>query len=1287
MMRFLTMLATVVILSAAANGTNYYVSPRGGNNASAGTSWATAWAHPNKGNGTMVSGDVMEIAPGTYDTVYINPPNSATAFTVYACSSYTTNINAGRSNTILSAGLPLTAGWTNVTGNIWRYNALFSPRWNTLQDYNVVLTQGDSLSLGGKSTLGGSFASYTSWITASGMHWYDVTNDSLFFRAFGDVDPNTVSIRASISPMFYAGSTSEGAVKIVGLGLYHAQRGPVWIGNDGMSGSSDAPDSIWILHCNVRYGGDCGPANNAGLIYGGFDSGAPPSTANAFANFIQVRACSLQYCKTPGGDYDGGGGVDTYVFSQSIFDSNYVDNCKAGGFMFKYGGGTSAGFAFANVIAFNTVVGGRAGVWAGPRQDSLMIYGNIFTGQTYMGVTIYSTGSNVPYHGRCMILNNTFVNSPGSSGYNILIAPIAESDSGMNEVKYNVASQGSTGGTIGFDVMGGEAGAQTPVTETHWVVDSNMWYRTAGSFSCRYSDNNGSCSGSSFANWQACLGGYDVHGTATTNPNLSGYSRPSASGEMNRTYGGRTWTIYGAVQNDVCPDTLVAPVFQSPSNGATGQTNSVILDWSDSTQAGTVDLYDLQVDNNSDFSSLTFSSSTPWSSDTVSATLTHLVTYYWRVRSRSDCDTSAWSGYRSLVAENYSWTMPSRQNNPLNWALDSMSTLDDHGAILVGMDAATPADGDTLAIRAGWKVIIWSADAPAAKILKDYDSTRRLIIYSSLDHGLKSISSAIDTVAPGNNWSDLTDEYSHHRKICNDSSKSYYSLFYHFNEATKILLSPRAAGGGYTYHDTVNFPACTLPISDDDSSSVIPDSYSSPYFASYGTLDTMLIDTVGLIIHRSFNYQGTPQGSRVTRVYLDFSNPLARYCELSYISRAFASNYANLGGTANDVYGWGALSAGGYHWDGIFLDNSSDQSNYSPEGMTIISGGNIRCSRGVLGKWNADSTRNKINSHAKEYFAYVTDYCNSIGKITAANFGAWNENLSSRNPITQWYNDSNRINLKVLEFSSWDGGYSTESAYESGSGSTTLGRSIAQQQQMDSLARANDFYVMYGGRVDFIDTVTSTGWAAMKQAFMRSDWTRIKTALGYRGIYAPQPLIATATTAPTPTFVYRPCSNSSGVGYAGLNYSPDCNDRSEVDTYVNLSILPYMKTYDLGKKIADSTATLTLTDGTAQTVSVYKTFWRDVVGTDTTYSYIFYFPRRLSTWEWRPSDNHYVLIDPPPVNFKRLEYDGTLTTISGAAQYCYIGNQLILSYSTATPFVESPMNTLRGTTLKGVTIK
>ena len=163
------------------------------------------------------------------------------------------------------------------------------------------------------------------------------------------------------------------------------------------------------------------------------------------------------------------------------------------------------------------------------------------------------------------------------------MTPIIADSTGSNEIKYNIIFDTATATTAIAVIDQGEATDIDFVT--HIVIDSNMYYRGGSSFATTFPAWC-ACTGTNFTAWQSC--GFDVHGSATTNPNFYtsqtptavGLSRPSASGEMNRTYGGRTWTIYGAIQNDACPDTLVAPVFQFPANGATGQTNSVILDWS-----------------------------------------------------------------------------------------------------------------------------------------------------------------------------------------------------------------------------------------------------------------------------------------------------------------------------------------------------------------------------------------------------------------------------------------------------------------------------------------------------------------------------------------------------------------------------------------------------------------------------------------------------------------------------------------------------------------------------------
>ena len=130
-----------------------------------------------------------------------------------------------------------------------------------------------------------------------------------------------------------------------------------------------------------------------------------------------------------------------------------------------------------------------------------------------------------------------------------MISPIS---TGNNRIAYNVVfDTTSRNYSIRFDVQGGEASAQTPFTETYWDIDSNMYYHGGDAFTSTFTDNNTTCTGTNWTAWQAC--GFDANGLNSTNPNFTAsqtptLTRPSASGEMNYTYLGRTWTVYGAIQ-------------------------------------------------------------------------------------------------------------------------------------------------------------------------------------------------------------------------------------------------------------------------------------------------------------------------------------------------------------------------------------------------------------------------------------------------------------------------------------------------------------------------------------------------------------------------------------------------------------------------------------------------------------------------------------------------------------------------------------------------------------------
>lgn len=102
-------------------------------------------------------------------------------------------------------------------------------------------------------------------------------------------------------------------------------------------------------------------------------------------------------------------------------------------------------------------------------------------------------------------------------------------------------------------------------------------------------------------------------------------------------------SYFGALTTEIC-DTLFDPILVSPADLATGQINPVTIDVGDINGAYT---YKIEIDDNSNFSSLFSSVSSPVSQSDVSG-LTASTTYYWRTRGEG-CDTSKWSATRTFT--------------------------------------------------------------------------------------------------------------------------------------------------------------------------------------------------------------------------------------------------------------------------------------------------------------------------------------------------------------------------------------------------------------------------------------------------------------------------------------------------------------------------------------------------------------------------------------------------------------------------------------------------------------
>jgi hypothetical protein len=109
-----------------------------------------------------------------------------------------------------------------------------------------------------------------------------------------------------------------------------------------------------------------------------------------------------------------------------------------------------------------------------------------------------------------------------------------------------------------------------------------------------------------------------------------------------------------------CPEPE-PPVLVSPSNHATGLPQPIDLDWNPVTGA---DYYEVQVDDNGDFSSPELNEQTANTTYSVSG-LAEGATYYWRVQAHNNCGWGEWSyPTRHFTTAEPDWHDPLDQGNP-----------------------------------------------------------------------------------------------------------------------------------------------------------------------------------------------------------------------------------------------------------------------------------------------------------------------------------------------------------------------------------------------------------------------------------------------------------------------------------------------------------------------------------------------------------------------------------------------------------------------------------------------
>ena len=596
--------------------TTYYVK-MGGNDTGTGRSWSQAWATVNKVNTTIAKGDSVFFGTGTWYGYPILPPSgTGTAWTVYSCSTHTV---ATKNNPQIRSG-DLITGWTQYSGNVYRasWNATggYSDGGNVNACQTMVQVDADEMLVSV-----GSIAN----VNQVGEFYYDQPNDYIYAWAWGGGDPDQYTLYASVKPVVWLRDGNKRNIEFFGLDLQGGKQGVV-LWDSGIN-----TDNVRFIHCHVAKAGHLNHENPAAFF----------SEANY--GIVQydstlIRACSLGYAiqENPSGWSDAtghGGATDFYSTSNSVVESCYVYGYSANGIAFKF---TSEGV----IIRYNYIDGtyNRKGITLYRDYCDAEVYGNILVNgfsSVAMDIGAKDDGDTYGAH-NVKIYNNTLVN------YDELGLMLGNFDwespvifSGDCQIKYNLfwgyTHDGSNGDYADIDI--GYHPWCTAYGDTV-DIDSNAYYSSTDAFAANCNNT-----ARTWSTWRSACGEDPNGRNYNYQLNPSTFALPETTSLiMNRTYGGRTWTRYGAVQSSQ-PDTTDPVITNVRATDIV--TTGAIIRWTTNEPATSQVNYGLTT---------SYGNTTPLDQNLVTSHadsitgLTANTLYHYRVRSRDASGNEAVSG-------------------------------------------------------------------------------------------------------------------------------------------------------------------------------------------------------------------------------------------------------------------------------------------------------------------------------------------------------------------------------------------------------------------------------------------------------------------------------------------------------------------------------------------------------------------------------------------------------------------------------------------------------------------
>jgi len=633
-------IALTLLLSVSAYPiTNYYVHPNGDN--SDGLTWAKAWTTLDSVNKYTEQSDTVYFGTGLWRGQLKLMQGTFANRTIYACSAFAlTNIAGDQHYAQIYGSVNYRDSvWANVAGNVYKTHYAGTDMcgdtiagglccqgdsilWLTRSRIDTAIYKGQDYDPPGP---GPEDTTYYDGVDEPG-EFYVTVNDTLYVYIYdtgSGYDPSNYDIECTkrqIIIIWLSGNSgqcggegrpdqswiSDSASYVTLYGLELKYGSPHIIGMYEIG----KPDSLFIEHCKLSH--VTGPYNTSSNVNPSLIYSSKTDHAEGSADYLQVTACSLGY----GINYSTGNhgdGIHWYSASDVL-----IDSCTFYGVFTAYGVYAKCAYdvinSVNNVIRYSTFDlrrGGGVNFYFDTSNDS--VYGNtfIFTDTDYpkRGAIKVSCSFESDPRGDIFFYNNTIFDGRGLQASEGTAEVCGEGKFPMENVqfKYNVLY--ATQAVIGSQAVASR-NVQNIVREWYdstgyFVFDSNLYcvdeqvYLTGGlAYGWAELDS---------ADWAAL--GYDLNSRWVTDIDSiywndyanNDFSRPTISSEMNRTYGGKTWDIYGAIQNDAsigqtltCTDTTTTSFDLSVDFTLVGTTIDTVIfecsidDWSSVAKSDTI---------------------------------------------------------------------------------------------------------------------------------------------------------------------------------------------------------------------------------------------------------------------------------------------------------------------------------------------------------------------------------------------------------------------------------------------------------------------------------------------------------------------------------------------------------------------------------------------------------------------------------------------------------------------------------------------------------------------------